>query len=271
MYASQLSGIRYTFTAHARDIYVDTHPDLLWTQIERAAAVVTISEYNRRHLAEMGPAADGKVRCIYNGIDPSLFPFRRPGRLSAGPPVILSVARLVEKKGLADLVDAAAILRARGVSFRVEIIGAGPLRDTLRARVASQGLEGTVTLPGARPQHVVRAAFQRATVFALPCVITADGDRDGIPTVLLEAMLSGVPVVSTPVSGIAELIEADFSGLLAPPGNPGRLADALERLLADPELRDRLARTARVRVESHFSIERSSSQLMALFSGGAIQ
>jgi colanic acid/amylovoran biosynthesis glycosyltransferase len=126
-----------------------------------------------------------------------------------------------------------------------------------------------IDLSGAQSQDAIRAAYQRSTVFALPCVITPDGDRDGIPTVLLEAMLSGVPVVTTPVSGISELIGADWSGLLVPPGNPGLLANALERLLTDAELRDHLARTARAKVESQFSIDRSSAQLMTLFSGGA--
>jgi colanic acid/amylovoran biosynthesis glycosyltransferase len=271
MYASALSGIRYTFTAHARDIYVDTRPELLRRQIERAAAVVTISEYNRRYLSGMSSAAGAKVRCIYNGVDPTLFPFRRAGFCTTGLPVILSVARLVEKKGLADLVDSAAILRTRGLSFRVEIIGAGPLLGPLRTRIASLGLDRVIDLSGAQSQDAIRAAYQRSTVFALPCVITPDGDRDGIPTVLLEAMLSGVPVVTTPVSGISELIGADWSGLLVPPGNPGLLANALERLLTDAELRDHLARTARAKVESQFSIDRSSAQLMTLFSGGAGQ
>ena len=269
MFASQLSGTPYTFTAHARDIYVDTRPELLRKQMHHASAVVTVSEYNRRHLLQqLNPATPGKVVCIYNGIDPSQFPFRWPRAGDPGPPVILSVARLVEKKGLEDLIDAAAILRAQGLSFRVEIIGAGPLWSALQVRIVRHGLEGIVTLMGAQPQEIVRQAYDRAALFVLPCVITADGDRDGIPTVLLEAMLSGVPVVSTPVSGVPELIESDSSGVLVTPNNARILAHTLAKLIGDPCLRDRLARSARTRVESEFSIERSSSQLLALFSGG---
>jgi len=269
MFASQLSGTAFSFTAHARDIYVDTRPELLRAQMERAMAVVTVSEYNRRHLVrQFSPATPAKVVCIYNGIDPSHFPFASRRGADSGPPVILSVARLVEKKGLEDLIEAAAILRARGVSFRVEIIGAGPLREALQAAIVRNGLHEAVTLRGAQPQELVRQAYDRAAVFVLPCVITADGDRDGIPTVLLEAMLGGVPVITTPVSGIPELIEPDSSGVLVAPNDPGMLADAMAKLIGDPCLRDRLARSARTRVESKFSIEQSSSRLMALFSEG---
>lgn len=268
MFASQLSGTPYTFTAHARDIYVDTRPDLLRKEIERAAAVVTISEYNRQRLQEIVPKANGKVRCIYNGVDASLFPFRWPRSADPGPPTILAVARLVEKKGLGDLVEAAAILRDQGLSFRVEIVGTGPLLRTLRDRITQLRLERTVTLAGAQPQEFVRLAYQRAAIFALPCVITAEGDRDGIPTALLEAMLSGLPVVSTFVSGIPELVQADRTGVLVAPGNPWILAHALGQLIADPRLRDRLAQAARTRVESEFTLDRSSGRLLELFSAG---
>jgi glycosyltransferase involved in cell wall biosynthesis len=131
-----------------------------------------------------------------------------------------------------------------------------------------RGLEDVVTFRGALPQEEVRRAYQRATVFALPCVVTSEGDRDGIPTVLLEAMASGVPVVSTAVSGIPELIDSGHNGLLVGPHNPGMLADALGLLLTDAELRARLARAARSKIEAGFAIDRSSQQLLALFCHG---
>ena len=272
MFVHQLTGIPYTFTTHAKDIYVDgdRQPELLRAQMQHSEAVVTISEYNRRYLlSQLGPAAHGKVRRIYNGLDLQRFTYERPATAAAETPVILSVGRLVEKKGLGDLLAAVEILRRRGSCFRVEIIGGGPLQPTLEADVLRRGLKDVVTFRGALPQEEVRRAYQRATVFALPCIVTSQGDRDGIPTVLLEAMASGVPVVSTAVSGIPELIDSGHDGLLVGPHDPGMLADALGLLLADAELRDRLAQAARHKIETEFAIDRSAQQLLALFCHGS--
>jgi len=270
MFASELTGIPYTFTAHARDIYVDTQHRLLRKEIAQARAVVTVSEYNREYLKrEISPSSNGKIHCIYNGLDLANFNFHCPRASDLGPPVILSVARLIRKKGLEDLIKAAAILKRQGHAFKMEIVGSGPLRAALENRVAELSLGDCVEFRGAQPQESVSSAYGRAAIFALPCVVTTDGDRDGIPTVILEAMASGVPVVSTPVSGIPELIDSFRDGVLVPPNNPLLLADALERLLCDPELRDNLARAARAKIESAFLVERSSSQLLSLFLNGA--
>lgn len=264
MFASEMSGVPYSFTAHARDIYVDTRSALLRRQIERARAVVTISEYNRRHLSHINPGANGKVRCIYNGLDLREFTVG-PGERGNGAPIVLTVGRLVEKKGLADLVRAAAVLRERGRAMSVEIIGSGPLRGELESLIVRSGLSGTVRLLGAQAPQNVRVAYRRATVFALPCVVTEEGDRDGIPTVLLEAMASGVPVISTPVSGVPELIDSRRNGILVEPGHPIALADALEEVLEDAGLRQRLAHAGRITVEDRFSVDRSARELIALF------
>ena len=269
MLTHRMAGIPYTFTAHARDMYVETPSELLRAQAERAQAVITCTEYNRQHLArQIGPAANGKLHCVYHGLDLSQFTFPWPRVPAPEPPIILSVARLVEKKGLRDLIAAADILRRRGRCFRVEILGDGPLRQALEAQVKELGLSDRVQLLGTQTHDWVRRAYQRARVFVLPCVIMADGDRDGIPNVLLEAMASGVPVVSTSVSGIPELIESERDGLLVPPSTPPLLADALERLLSEPELGERLARTARAKIEARFAREQSAAQLLALFRRG---
>jgi len=175
------------------------------------------------------------------------------------------VARLVEKKGLDDLIAAADILRRRGRAFQLEIIGTGPQRDALQAQAERLGLADCVRLPGDQAHEKVCLAYQRASVFALPCVIASNGDRDGIPNVLLEAMASGVPVVSTPVSGIPELIEPGVNGLLVSPNDPAALAEAIDKLLASQELRERLARAARAKIESSFSLHASADSLLALF------
>ena len=272
MFASELTRTAYSFTAHARDIYVDTHPEMMRAEIRCAKAVVTVSEYNRKHLTtRSSPGDNGKVRCIYNGLDLDRFPFPLTASFHARTPVILSVARLVEKKGLGDLIEATRILRDRGYSFRAEIIGDGPLFKTLLSRVKELGLDDRVTLLGAQPQEAVLRAYQRAVIFGLPCIVTAEGDRDGIPTVLLEAMASGVVVVSTSVSGIPELIDTGRDGLLVEPHNPSMLAQAIERLLIDPGLRDCMARAARAKIEQRFSIDRSSRQLLSLFQTGGVR
>jgi glycosyltransferase involved in cell wall biosynthesis len=266
MFAHQLTGVPYSFTAHASDVHVTTPPKLLRAEVERAQAVITCTQFDRRHLLDLiSPATYGKLHCIQRGIDPSQFSALQPHSRNGEPPVILSVASLVEKKGLQDLLAAADLLRQRGCSFQLEVIGDGPLRRVLEARVAELGLEDRVRLRGVESYEEVCRAYQRASVFALPCVVATDGDRDGIPNVLLEAMASGVPVVATQVSGIPELIESERDGLLVEPNRPGMLADALERLLTQPELCERLARAARARIETSFSIDQSSRRMLALF------
>ena len=269
MFTHQLTGIPYSFTAHAKDIYVKTPPELLRAEAQQARAVITCTEYNRRYLStQIGSAANGKLHCVYHGLDLSQFKFCWPRASDSAPPVILSVARLAEKKGLSDLILAADILRQRGRRFQVEIVGEGPLRPSLEAQVGRLGLHAWVKLLGALPHERLCHTYRRVCVFALPCIVAPDGDRDGIPNVLLEAMASGVPVVSTPVSGIPELINSEGEGLLVPPRSPAKLADALDRLLSSPELRERLALAARAKIETCFSIERSSAQLLSLFGQG---
>ena len=265
LYAHRLCGVPYTFTAHAKDIYV-SDPDTFRAKLEEAQAVVTCTQYNREFLSErFGPICDGKVRSIYHGLDVSQFDFRLPAKINSGEPLILSVARLVEKKGLDDLIAAADILRRRGRAFHVEIIGSGPQREALKAQAKGLGLANRVKLPGAQAHDVVCLAYQRASVFVLPCVIASNGDRDGIPNVLLEAMASGVPVISTPVSGIPELIESGRDGLLVPPNDPEGLAEAIDKVLGSQELRENLARAARAKIESSFSLDASAERLLPLF------
>jgi glycosyltransferase involved in cell wall biosynthesis len=272
MLVHQLTGIPFTFTAHAKDIYVKTPPELLRAQAQRAQAVITCTEYNLRYLStQVGPEYRDKLHCIYHGLDLSQFGFHVPPVFDGVAPVILSVARLVEKKGLSDLISAADILRLRGRRFQIQIVGDGPQRHRLEAQITQLSLNDRVTLLGALPHEKLCRAYQQVSVFALPCVVAADGDRDGIPNALLEAMASGVPVISTPVSGIPELIHQEREGLLVPPNTPVALADAIDRLLTCPELRERLARAARAKIETYFSVDRSSARLLALFQPGGAQ
>jgi colanic acid/amylovoran biosynthesis glycosyltransferase len=196
-----------------------------------------------------------RVHRIYNGLDLDQFPYESPEHR---PARIVTVGRLVEKKGVADLVEACAVLHGRAVAFHCDIVGTGPLEPELRDLIRRLGLEERVRLLGPRPRSEVIAHVRRAAVFA-------DGDRDGLPTVLVEAMALGTPCVSTDVTGIPELLRPDDGGLIVPQHDPRALATALERLLADPALRVRLATRARRRVEAEFDIRRTTARLRAIF------
>jgi glycosyltransferase involved in cell wall biosynthesis len=172
---------------------------------------------------------------------------------------------MVEKKGFADLLTAVKILRARGREFQLEIIGSGPLKESIRNQIEYLDLEDRVELVGAKTQDFVRNAYQRARVFVLPCVVTPNGDRDGIPNVLYEAMASGTPVISTPVSAIPELIDSGRNGILVDQRSPEMLADAIDKLMLDSDLCDRLARAARSTIETRFTIDRTASELFSVF------
>jgi colanic acid/amylovoran biosynthesis glycosyltransferase len=260
--ASRIIGVPYSFTAHAKDIF---HNDVdqreLRAKLADAHHVVTVSDHNVAWLRErFGPAAS-RVHCVYNGLDVASIPFTEP-RLRNGR--VAFVGRLVEKKGLADLLDAVALLRERGRRVPLDVVGAGVLEDALRTQVHDLALEDLVTFHGPLPADAVARTVGAASVFAAPCVHAGDGDRDGLPTVLLEAMALGTPCVSTPVTGIPEAVRHSRTGLLVPERDPDALADAIATLLDDAELRVRLARAARAHVEQRFDRTTQAAQLAAL-------
>jgi colanic acid/amylovoran biosynthesis glycosyltransferase len=260
--AARLAGVPFTFTAHAKDIFHETvRPDDFRRKLDAAAAVVTVSDFNLEYLRQTyGPSAR-HVRRLYNGLDLERFPFCEP---NDRPPHVVAVGRLVEKKGFAVLVDAAALLAARGVEFSVDLIGEGELEPALRERVQAQGLESRFRLLGPRPQAEVVRAVAAAAAFALPSVVSGDGDRDGLPTSMLEAMARGTPCVGTDVTGIPEVLHHGETGLLVPQNDAVALADALQRLLADRSLRMGLARRARRKIEQDFDARVNSARLRRL-------
>jgi glycosyltransferase involved in cell wall biosynthesis len=263
--AARMAGISYSFTAHAKDIYHESvDPGDLRRKLRDASAVVTVSDYNVAFLRGAYGAAAGRVRRIYNGLDLELFPYSEP---AARPRHILAVGRLVEKKGFGILIDACARLQRQGIPFTCEIIGAGELHADLAARITRHALGDRVVLAGPLPQPEVRRRITRAAVFAAPCVTAADGNRDGLPTVLLEAMALGTPCVSTNVTGIPEIIRHDLHGLLVDQGNSAMLADALALLLGDDARRERLARQARRLIEERFDIHVNAAGVRDLFTG----
>jgi predicted glycosyltransferase len=220
-----------------------------------AASVVTVSDYNVRHLYEVHGR---RARRIYNGLPLDQFGYRKAGR-DVGS--LLAVGRLIEKKGFSTLIDACRQLADWDIPFACSIIGEGPLRPDLERRILDQGLGGRVELLGARSAAEVRERLRRAAVLVAPCQIASSGDRDGLPTVLLEAMALGTPCVSTDVTGIPEIVIDGRTGIAVPPGDPGRLATACRAVLADPVMAGRMARTARRRIETHFDCRKTSARL----------
>jgi colanic acid/amylovoran biosynthesis glycosyltransferase len=267
--AARFSGLPYTFTAHAKDIYHESvSPEDFGRKLEDAAGVVTVSDYNLRYLRERyGPRAR-RVRRVYNGMDLRRFPNRAPLRR---PPRIVAVGRLVEKKGFGDLIEACVVLAARGRRFSCQIAGEGELEEDLRARIERSGLAGTVDLIGPRPQSEIAGLIQEAAAFVAPCVVGGDGNRDGLPTVLLEAMALGTPCVSTDVTGIPEVLRDEETGLMVPQHAPASLADAITRLIDDPALRVRLAERARRLIETDFDIDRNAALLREVFAGSTVE
>ncbi|MBD3336908.1 MAG: glycosyltransferase [Candidatus Eisenbacteria bacterium] len=266
--ASRLTGIPYSVAGHAKDIHL-SRPASLAKKIRRARFVLACTEANRELLADLGrPGEDDlprpDVRLSYHGVDTDYFsPFRDggPPSVPTREPVILSVGRLVPKKGFDVLIEAAAILRRRGLSFRLEIVGEGPLRDDLQRRVRELALEDRVCFKGMLVLEDVRATYRSAACMALACRVAENGDRDGIPNTLAEAMAMGLPVVSTRLPSIAELVRDGEDGLLVPPEDPAALAEALERLLTDHEERQRLGGAARRAVSQRFDAARWDKQL----------
>jgi glycosyltransferase involved in cell wall biosynthesis len=237
MYAAKLACVPFSFTAHAKDIYTQD-PERIRDKVARAKFVVTCTRYNEKYLREH--VANGNdIHCVYHGINLDLFsPNGRPPE--ARPPYqILTVARFVEKKGLDTVLEALARLRAQGIDFRYTLVGEGKAKFNRRIKdmVRSLGLEDVTTLPGTITHDEVIDLLNGADCFTLGCREAKDGDRDGIPNVVAEAMATGVPVAATDVSGVPELVSHEQTGLLCPSNDPDRLAEIIKRALTDDELR----------------------------------
>jgi len=259
-----LTGMPYSISAHAKDIYL-SDPSSLKRKLANARFTVTCTEHNKEYLESLSPPGVRILR-MYHGIDARHFcPGGRHARQGKRP-LLLSVGRLRAKKGFDTLVAACAHLRDKGVDFSCNIVGYGPEESNLRRLISDAGLDDHVYLLGKLTHDEVLKQYQRASAFVLPCRILADGDRDGIPNVLLEAMAMELPVVSTAVSGIPEAIEDGRNGLLVPTASAQAIADALTRLLADPVLRERLGRAGRRTVTQRFS-HRNLDLLLKLLSG----
>jgi glycosyltransferase involved in cell wall biosynthesis len=260
----RLTDIPFSFTAHGSDLHVERR--FLNQKVREAAFVVTVSAYNKELIVrECGEDIREKIHVIHCGVDPDVFQ-RRPHRMNQGPARLLCVASFEEVKGHEYLVEACRILRARGTQFVCDLVGDGPLRGTVENQIKQANLQEVIRVHGARSRPEIARMMAEADIMVLPSVPTRNGKREGIPVVLMEAMASELPVVSSELSGIPELVDHGSTGLLAPARDVGALADALQKLLQDSAIRSRMGRLGREKVLREFNMQRSAETLADLFS-----
>ena len=260
--------ITFSFTAHANDIFAPRNFEVgLVKLVDAARVIVTVSAYAKKFLQERFPERAARIRHIYNGLN--LAEFGRT-HFSCNPPLILGVGRLIAKKGFADLIRACGLIAERGKSFRCEIIGEGPLEDELRGQIERLNLQDRVALSGARPMGEVRRRLIAANVFVLPSIIDPDGGMDNLPTVIMEAMATGLPIVSTTIGGIPEMVVENETGFLVQPGDAAALADAIEQVIDDRLLARRLGQGGYERAQQLFSIDKNVRELCTLICSQAL-
>ncbi len=266
LFLKEMVGIPFSVTAHGQDFMSDLGSDALLREIVDAAEFVAVeTDYSRGLLSARCPQAVTKIHRVYNGMDFTNFASAEAPAYAMRPVRIVSVGRLVEFKGFAYLIAACAELKRRGLEFTCDIVGDGPLRDSLQAQIAAGGLESVVTLAGSLPQQAVFEKLRDCDIFALASTFDRAGASDVFPTVILEAMASARPVVSTAVAGIPEAVVHGLTGLVVPSSDAEALANALERLIRDQWLRFTFGNEGRTRVDRYFQVETTVAPLMALF------
>lgn len=251
LFSSLLSGLPFSFTAHAKDIYT-SDPRQLREKLAMAAYAVTCTEYNRRHLMGLGLNGLTPIHRIYHGIDLTLFNDQDLRPMPPPPYRILSIARLTAKKGLPTVLRALARLKQDGLAFDYTLIGDGDDRQTILGLIETLGLSDRARWLGTLPHDVVREHYRQSDLFVLGCEVAANGDRDGIPNVLVESLAMGVPVVATRISAIPEIITHGETGLLVAPGDPDQMAAAMRQGLQDHDLRRKVIAAGRRRVQASF-------------------
>ncbi|MGQ7787081.1 glycosyltransferase family 4 protein [Nesterenkonia sp. K-15-9-6] len=270
--AGRIAGLPYSFTAHAKDIFhQDVDPTDLKAKLADAHHAITISGYNLADLRRRFPEATDTLQLVRNGLELERFPFtpdRARGSDPARVPRLLAVGRLVEKKGFSLLIEAVDVLRSRGVDVAADIAGDGPLAADLTAQIDRLGLDDRVRLLGPLTQAEVSARLGTDDVFVAPFVVGSDGNADGLPTVLLEAMARGIRCVAADVTAVGEVVVPGETGWLVPSGDVGALADALadavQEAVAESSVHDRMVHRARALVEEHFDSRRQAAALRAL-------
>jgi glycosyltransferase involved in cell wall biosynthesis len=264
MAVGALLGRPFSFTAHARDIYAT--PSALPEKMRAARLVVTCTQYNVEYLRRLCPdLSPERIRVVHHGVDASASA-QPAADLNDKAPLVLAAGRLIHKKGFDVLVAACGLLRDRGLTFRCRIVGDGPLRHALARAIRDASLDDVVELSGWLAPDRLAVMMSGAAAFVAPSRISASGDRDGIPNVVLEAMAARRPVVATDVSGIPEAVVNGVTGLLVPPGDAAALADALQRILGGPDAGREMGEAGRRRVLACFDLTSNSRRLAELFS-----
>ena len=254
--------VTFSFTAHANDIFAPREFEIgLDKLVDAAGVIVTETDYAAQFLRERFLERTDRIHRIYNGLN--LAEFGRAD-FSSTPPLIIAVGRLIAKKGFANLIRACGLLAQREKSFRCEIIGEGPLENELRAQIEQLGLQNRVALSGSKPQRDVRRRLAAANVFVLPSVVEPQGGMDNLPTVIMEAMATALPVISTDIGGIPEMVVQNETGFLVQPGDAVALAGAIKKVIDDGQLAQRLGRAGYERAREFFSIEKNVRDLCAL-------
>lgn len=265
IFVKAISGIPFSISTHGQDFMSDLGSNELLCEIcQEAEFIANETEFSKALVAKQCPACGPKMHRVFNGMDLTNFP--APTATTCNPvPRIVSIGRLIEFKGFHHLIAACAKLRWRGVEFLCDIIGEGPWRQRLQEQIDQLGLGQHVRLLGSLPQEEVFAALRACDIFALACTTDQQGASDVFPTVILEAMASAKPVVSTRLAGVPEQIIDGSSGILVYPGDEAALAEALERVLTSPDRRRQLGQGGRERLEKEFSVERTVQVLKGLF------
>jgi colanic acid/amylovoran biosynthesis glycosyltransferase len=260
---SKLCDIPYSISAHAMDLFIK--PELLLEKFEHARFVVTCTQFNKTYLQEKYPGTDfSRVHAIYHGTDLNRF-VNQDRTDKADPPVLLSVGRLVRKKGLGVLLKACLTLQQKGIPFQCWLVGEGPERPRLEMYCRMNQLHNQVKFWGACTPSQTIDFYRKASMFVLPCVEDENGDKDGIPNVIAEAMAMCLPVVSSWLSGIPELVKDNVTGRLLPPNDPDGLAEVLEDLLTNTAKAKRMGTNGRKRVEDIFDVDKKIKEMVELF------
>jgi glycosyltransferase involved in cell wall biosynthesis len=252
----------FSFTAHANDIFAPRAFEIgLDKLVDAAHVIVTETDYAAQFLRERFPERADRIHRIYNGLNLAGFGH---ADFSSSPPLIVAVGRLIAKKGFANLIRACGLLAERGKSLHCEIIGEGPLENELRAQIEQLDLRNRVALSGAKPQREVRQRLTASNVFVLSSVVDSQGGMDNLPTVIMEAMATALPVISTEIGGIPEMVVQNETGVLVQPDDAVALAGAIEKVIDDRSLAQKLGRTGYERARELFSIEKNVRDLCAL-------
>ncbi|HVS33357.1 MAG TPA: glycosyltransferase [Thermoanaerobaculia bacterium] len=259
------SEATYSFTVHGPDVFV--HRRLLRQKIAQAKFVRAVSTFTKAFLSGLFPiATKGRIAVVHTGVNPDVYEqAAAEPNIGRTRPRILSVAALTGAKGFTFLIEACARLVEQGIDLECTIVGEGPMRDEIRACVDQHGLAERVRLTGALPQHEVARLLAECDIFVLPSVIAYNGQMDGIPISLMEAMAAGKPVVASAISGIPELVVHEDSGLLVDSTHPERIASSIRRLIEDPALREAMGRAGQKRVRERFDVRHSAARMIELF------